>query len=295
MKKYILPYLMLSPFILLVVLFYVLPVIITIVLAFTDMDYSMRWNFVGLENFKHIFADPFLPIIIWNTIEYLGFTLFFNVVFGFVLALISTYYIQSEKSGIFFRALWMLPRISPPVVYVLVFLWFFAPESYGLLNALIKFLVNVKPVNWIGEYAMPIVILVNGLVGASFGMIIFSSAIKSIPHDVFKAAKIDGASEFAIVKDIIFPLMKWPIMFVTVWQLLSLLTSFEYILLLTDGGPFLDTEVWALYSYHKAFMDFEFGYGAALSLVMVIVALLLSAVILKLFEFNKMIGKSRID
>ncbi|MCL0081168.1 sugar ABC transporter permease [Peptococcaceae bacterium] len=295
MKRWFLPYLMLSPFLILVVLFYVIPAFITVILAFTDMNYAMEWRFAGLANFEKIFTDPFLPVIVWNTCKYVGGTLFFNVVFGFVLALLSTYYIQHEKSGIFFRALWMLPRISPPVVYVLLFLWFFAPGQYGLLNALSAIFLGVEPQNWLSEYAMLIVILANGLVGASFGMIIFSSAIRAIPQDIFRAAKVDGATEFAITKEIILPLMKWPVMFVSVWQLLSLLTSFEYILLLTGGGPFLDTEVWSLYSYHRAFVGFEFGYGAALALVMVFTAFFLTALMLKLFDFNRMIKSSRID
>jgi inositol-phosphate transport system permease protein len=84
-------------------------------------------------------------------------------------------------------------------------------------------------------------------------------------------------------------------MFVSIWQLLSLLTSYEYILLLTNGGPMFDSEVWALHSYHKAFANLEFGYGAALALILVVIALAARGIMLKLFGFEKMLHSSRID
>ncbi|WAA10539.1 carbohydrate ABC transporter permease [Fervidibacillus albus] len=295
MKKWILPYMMLTPFLLLVILFFVTPVIITTVMAFTNMDYMMEWNFIGLQNFEKIVSDPNFVQIVTNTFVYVGATLLINVCFALLLALLSSYYIPYEKSGLFFRALWMLPRITPPVVYVLLWLWIFDASEYGLLNTLTSFFSSKEPIAWLIDHPMTAIILVNGMVGASFGMIIFSSAIQSIPRDLFKAAQVDGASEWSVFKDIILPSIKWPIMFVSVWQLLSLLTSYEYILLLTDGGPVFESEVWALYAYHKAFKNLEFGYGSALSLILVIIAIGLTGVVLKLFKFNSMIQSSRIE
>jgi len=84
-------------------------------------------------------------------------------------------------------------------------------------------------------------------------------------------------------------------MFVTMWQLLSLLTSYEYILLLTGGGPGVESEVLALYSYHKAFESFEYGYGSAISLVLVFVALILCFILWKVFGMEKMMGASKVE
>ena len=101
------------------------------------------------------------------------------------------------------------------------------------------------------------VILVNGFVGASFGMIIFTSALESIPKDLITAAKVDGGGTWRIIRDIKLPMIKWPILFIATYQTLSLLTSFEYILLLTEGGPGLfTTEVWALTAYKQAFATY---------------------------------------
>ena len=83
--------------------------------------------------------------------------------------------------------------------------------------------------------------LVNGLTGASLGLVIFTAAIESIPRDLLRAARVDGASTWHLVWRILIPLLRWPLMFVTIYQTLSLLTSFEAILLLTNGGPFYAT------------------------------------------------------
>lgn len=293
-KKWKLPAIMLGPFIILIFLFFFLPVLLTAILAFTSMDSSMKWDFNGLENFRSIITDPNILLIVKNTAIYVFFTLLINVFFGLALGILTTYFVQREFIGLTFRAIWMLPRISPPIVYILLWLWFFDPSEYGVLNSLRSFF-GMPPIEWLSDYPMIAIILANGLIGASFGMIIFSSAIKSIPRDLFQAAQVDGASQWSIIKDIIIPAVRWPLMFVTLWQCLSLLTSYEYILLLTNGGPLFESEVLALYSYHKAFQNFEFGYGAAISLVLVLIALIFSLITWKTFGMKKMISSSRIE
>ncbi|WKA45999.1 sugar ABC transporter permease [Geobacillus zalihae] len=293
-KKWKISAIMLGPFIILIFLFFFLPVLLTAILAFTSMDSSMKWDFNGLENFRSIITDPNILLIVKNTAIYVFFTLLINVFFGLALGILTTYFVQREFIGLTFRAIWMLPRISPPVVYILLWLWFFDPSEYGVLNSLRSFF-GMPPIEWLSDYPMIAIILANGLIGASFGMIIFSSAIKSIPRDLFQAAQVDGASQWSIIKDIIIPAVRWPLMFVTLWQCLSLLTSYEYILLLTNGGPLFESEVLALYSYHKAFQNFEFGYGAAISLVLVLIALIFSLITWKTFGMKKMISSSRIE
>lgn len=152
--------------------FLFLPVVLIAILAFTNMDSAMRWEFAGLANFQKLLADPNIMKIIKNTALYVGFTLLINVGFGFVLGILTSYYIQKESVGLIFRTIWMLPRMSPPVVYVLLWLWFFDPSEYGVLNSL-RALFHMEPVAWLHEYPMTAVILANGIIGASFGMIIF--------------------------------------------------------------------------------------------------------------------------
>ncbi len=285
----------LGPFLCLVVLFFFIPVILTTGLAFTGMDSKLEWDFVGLQNFRKLLIDPLVPKIAKNTIIYVFFTcLFFNVGLGFILALLTTYYVKRENVGLLFRSIWLLPRMTPSVVYGLLWLWFLDPSEGGMVNQVLQ-VFNQPTQSWLARSPMAVIILVNGFVGASFGMVIFSAAIKAIPTDYIWAARVDGASDFDIVRRIIVPLLKWPIMFTTIWQTLSLLSSYEYILILTDGGPFYKSEVWALHAYHRAFKVLSFGEGASVAFVLVVVGVGVCLIMWKLFGFERLMQPSKIE
>ncbi len=160
----------------------------------------------------------------------------------------------SRASGNFFRGIWLLPRMSPSVLYILLWLWVVDPSDMGLLN---QVLMNgfglAEPLDLKSQAPVALIIVANGFIGASLGMIIFTSAIRGIPEHLFHAARVDGAGVFAATWFVTLPALRWPISFVTIYQTLSLMVSFEYILLLTKGGPFYDTTVYALYIYRRAF------------------------------------------
>ena len=131
---------------------------------------------------------------------------------------------------------------------------------------------GLPPIDMKSDVPVVLIILANGFIGASFGMIIFTSAIRAIPQHLFWAAPVDGAG-LGIVRHITLPAIRWQISFVTIYQALSLLVSFEYIWLITDGGPFYDTTVFALYVYQRAFNSGQYAYGAALALVLVLIGI----------------------
>lgn len=283
-----------APFLLLILFFYFIPVVLTFLMSFTDMNYTLEWNFIGLDNYIKLFRDPNISIVLMNTIKYVFLTLIINVGFGFLIAVITTYFIKNENKGLVFKTIWMFPRMTPAVIYALLWLWFLDPTEAGMLNIVSNKLFNLPSQNWILNNPMTVIIIANGMIGVSLGMVVFSSAIKSIPKDYFQAARVDGASDWHIIKYVIIPFLKWPLMFMTIWQTLSLITSYEYILLITDGGPLNRSEVWSLYSYHEAFKNYEFGYGAAISIVLVIIAIILAIIMLKVFGYEAMMNKGKL-
>ena len=142
---------------------------------------------------------------------------------------------------------------------------------------------------------MLLVVLANGFIGASFGMIIFTSAIRAIPEHLFHAARVDGAGGLAIIRHITLPAIRWQLSFVTLYQALSLLVSFEYIWLITDGGPFYDTTVYALYVYKRAFENGQYAYGAALALGLVVVGIVVALSLWRFFDMRALLQKPRIE
>jgi len=249
------------------------------------------------DNFKLLLELPSTMRYATNTAFYVICTLVFNITFGLFLAL-STFYLPAKLANTY-RAVWFLPRILPPVLYVLMWNWFTWDNGF---IATVTGWFGVPAQNWMMQtttHAWTVLVLINGFVGASLGMILFSSAIKAIPTSMLYASEVDGANRWQQVRFIILPQMRWPILFMTSYQTLSLLTSFEYILLATDGGPGRGTEVWALAAYHTALNNYggnlQYGLGAAYALVLVFIGIALSALYLRFFNFKELLTKPRIE
>jgi len=307
LKSWLLPYAFLSPTLVVVTLFFFIPLVMVFILSFTNLDMTnfgiLKWwqpaNWT-LDNYVKIFTNRFFPKILNNTLIYVSATLiFFNVGMALVIALITTNI--NRRVGFAFRLIWLMCRLTPVVVYVMMWKALAGPAPMGVLNKHIlgplgigggEFLLNTNP--WV------FVILANGFIGASFGMIIFSSAIEAIPKDYMIASKVDGASTLQTIRYITIPMIKWPLLFVTTYQTLSLLTSFEQIMLLTDGGPGLyETEVWSLTAYHRAFTSYfgntQWGYGSAWAVILVIIGVVMAIIYLRVFRFGELMQEPKID
>lgn len=249
-------------------------------------------------NFERMFSSPDTFRTLLNTAFYVGVTLvLFNTTYAMVLA-ISTHYMPEGPAGLF-RGFWLLPRITPPVIYVLMWKWL-AWDTGFISLFLANFGVPTK--NWLLDSAANawfFVILINGFVGASMGMLVFASALRAIPKSQFYASEVDGANRWQQIRFIILPQMRWPILFVTCYQTLSLLASFDLILLSTEGGPGGSTEVWSLAAYNTALRNYagnlEYGFGAAMALALVIIGIVLALIYLRVFNYRTLVAKPLIE
>jgi len=287
--------LFLGPAIILLFLFFITPVFVDIGLAFTDMGQTLRIEKFTLENFdRMINRDRRMSKSLGLTLIYVFATLaIFNVTFGLLLALVTT--TIPEKLGGFFRAVWLLPRMSPSIVYALLWAWTIDATDRGLINQIVTGVFGYQPYDMMNDNPMMLIVIANGFIGASMGMIIFTSAIKSIPEHLFHAARSDGAGGLRIVWHIILPAIRWPLSFITVYQTLSLMVSFEYIWLITNGGPFYDTTVYALYVYKRAFENGQYAYGAALSLVLVALGIAAAMLMWRFMDMKRLLQQPRIE
>ena len=287
--------LFLGPALVLLACFFVAPVIVDIVLAFTDMDRTLAVTTLTLENFERMATrDTRLIASLGITAIFVLSTLcIFNVTFALLLAVVTT--AAPKALGAFFQAVWLLPRMSPSVVYALLWLWVVDPNERGLLNQILVHVFGMAPIDLRGNSPLLVIILANGFIGASLGMIIFTSAIRSIPEHLFHAARADGAGSLAIARHIVFPALRWPISYMTIHQTLSLLVSFEYILLITGGGPFYDTTVFSLYAYRRAFENGQYAYGAALSLILIVIGVVAALGMWRLMDMRKLLQPPRIE
>lgn len=293
------PALFMGPAVVLTVVFFFLPVFVLFFISMTNMSSATglrNYDLSGFENYVKVLTHPNMPTILGATIFYVLVTLiFFNVGLALLIALLSTHI--PRRAGFFYRTLWLLPRLTPSVVYIMMWKFIAADAPYGILNTHVIEPLGIEPRNWLPVQPWAFVILTNGFIGASFGMIIFTSAIESIPRDYMVAALVDGCNIWQRIRYVILPALRWPLLFVTTYQTLSLLTSFEQILLLTDGQ--FGTEVWSLWSYHRAlnnyFGNFQWGFGAALAMVLVVIGVVAAVVYMRYFQFDELIQEPRIE
>lgn len=299
--------LFLGPAVVLMLAFFVAPIAINILVAFSDMNQTVWFEeFPTTQQFNKLGKlDPeaFLGIELRGsfyralalTATFVFLTLFiFNVTFALVLALTTT--AVPERMGAVFRAIWLLPRMSPSVVYALLWLWVVDSTERGLLNQ-VWMLFAAEPLNLRLDHPMAVIVVANGLIGASLGMIIFTSAIRSIPEHLFYAARADGAGPLSIVRHVVLPALRWPISYITIYQALALLVSFEYIFLIM--GPARSTMTMAMLSYTKTLAPGigggQYAYGAAIALILIVIGIVVALLMWRLTNMKSLLQRPRIE
>ncbi|MGW1818428.1 carbohydrate ABC transporter permease [Streptomyces sp. NPDC002125] len=257
--------LMVAPALLHASLWIGLPVVVSVVLAFTKYDVLTAPEFVGLANFRDMLDDAVFRKSIVNTLLYTFFTVPFGMALGLLVAL--ALHTGLKARGIFRTAVF-LPQVTATVAIALVWLWIYNPGN-GLLNALLSFLGIDGPA-WLSSttWALPSVILVGIWQGIGMKMLIYLAALQSLPRELYEAASVDGASKVRQFFSITLPLLKPATFFVLITSMISAFQSFDQIYILTDGGPANSTTMMTYEIYKSAFREFRVGYASAQSLVL---------------------------
>lgn len=262
--------LFLSPTWLLLLIFFIGPMLLTLIFSFTNLALTgveaIHLRFVGFENFARMFQDPEFRTSVWNTIIFV----FFSAVvgqcfFGFLIA-----FLMKEKNSMFRRivgliiiAAWVTPEV------VVSFCWVAFLGDSGTANWLIG-LFGVKPVAWLFSFPMVSVVIANIWRGTAFSMMVFQSALDDIPKEVEEAAIMDGATRFQVTRFITIPMVKGTIATNMMLVTLQTLGVFTLIYTMTGGGPGVSTSTLPVFMYKQAFVSYQLGYGTAISLVLLV-------------------------
>lgn len=284
----------------------VIPIFVDLVVAFTDMSQTLTVDELTTDQFRKI-ATPsedallgfelrssFYRALMLTAIYVVCTLTIFNVGFALVLALTTT--ALPDWLGGIYRAIWLLPRMSPSVVYALLWLWSVDPTDRGLLNQVLG-AFGAAPINMKLDAPMVLIVFANGFIGASIGMLILTSAIRSIPEHLFHAARADGAGSLSIVRHIVLPHLRWPLSYITVFQSLALLVSFEYIFLIM--GPSRSTMTMAMLAYTKTLApdigSGQYAYGAAITLILIVVGVAVALILYRLSNMKALLARPKIE
>lgn len=242
-----------------------LPVLASVVLAFTKYDVLTAPRFVGLDNFREMLGDAVFRKSIVNTVVYTFFTVPVGMVLGLLLAL--ALHTGLKARGLFRTAVF-LPQVTATVAIALVWLWIYNPGN-GLFNTLLSF-AGISGPAWLvsTSWAMPSVILVGIWQGIGMKMLIYLAALQTLPRELYEAASVDGASRARQFFSITVPLLKPATFFVLITSMINAFQSFDQIYILTDGGPADSTTMMTYEIYKSAFREFRVGYACAQSLVL---------------------------
>lgn len=251
------------PYMLHLSLFFVYPVVFSIILVFHRWDVVTPMEFVGLKNFIRIFSDEVFLQSIINT----GIFLVLHIPLQIILALFFATLLNKQiiARG-FFRTLYFLPVVVSGVVVTIIFQQLFSYET-GLINQFLhQFGINQIP--WlVSEYwAMPSIALMATWKNVGLYVILFMGGLQSIPNELYEAAELEGASASQQFFHITFPMLNPTVVTVIVLSVIGGFSLFIEPYVMTGGGPMNSTLSAVLYIYNQAFSFGHMGYAATMGL-----------------------------
>ena len=235
------------------------------------VDGHAQWSFAGTEHLRAVATDAVYRIGVANTLWFSAVSVAIQMVLGFTLALLVS---RTQRGGHGYRMLLLLPILMPGIVIGAIWKLMYDPD-FGVVNQLLA-LLGAAPRDWTGspDLAMASIIVVDVWHWTPFVFLLMLAGIESLPQDVFEAARVDATPWWRELLYITLPLMLPTIAVTLVFRLILAFKVFDEVFLLTSGGPGTATEVISFSIYRSFFVQGRTGYGAALSLVtMLLIAL----------------------
>jgi multiple sugar transport system permease protein len=263
-RKSTIAFMMALPLLVLIAILVLYPAGYSIHLAM--LNKSME-RFVGWDNFTFLFGRQTFWMVVQQSCIFAITAVFFKALIGFIVA----HFVHNipNKGQRKWRGMLLVPWVIPPAMSTLAWLWLFDP-SYSAFNWVLAHF-GIGPVPWTGDayWARFSVILVNIWIGAPFFMIMYLAALKSVPDQLYEAAKIDGASWWQVIWYITLPMMRNIIAITALFSLIVTFANFDIVRILTAGGPIDMTHVFATWSFRVGIEGGDLPLGATVSLFMV--------------------------
>jgi multiple sugar transport system permease protein len=271
----------LAPALLVIGLFFLLPIGASVLLSLTDFDiYALgdlgNARLVGLRNFARLVHDPLFWISLRNTFYFVfvGGPLTLGVALAAALLLHSR--LVRWKGA--FRTIFFAPYVTTLVAVAIVFRYLYHPR-FGGLNRVLGFL-GVSPIDWLGDprWAMPAIILLAVWKNFGYAMILFIAGLQAIPETFYEAARIDGAGRLQLFRKITLPLLAPTFLFLGIMTTIGYFQFFAEPYVMTGGGgPLNATLSTGLLMYKQGFRWWNMGYAATVAVVLGLIILAFSA------------------
>ncbi|BAZ31665.1 sugar ABC transporter permease [Cylindrospermum sp. NIES-4074] len=262
----------LTPALILLGVFIIWPIAYLFYLSFTAGSFTSTGTYwVGLKNYWRLLLNADFWQVIINSVYFTLATVIPSLVIPLGLAVLLN---RSLALRGILRSAYFLPSIISLVAAGLGFRWLF--QTTGPVNAFLD-VVGIPPISWLGDtsWAMPVIILMSIWKQLGFNMVVFLAGLQAIPQSRYEAAELDGANAWQQFWYITLPGLTSTLIFVIVTTTIFTLRSFEQVYVMTGGGPLNSTNLLVYYVYQEAFAQFDFGYAAAASTLLLAVTLAL--------------------
>lgn len=262
--------------------FFIFPMFSGLYYSLTDWDGMAKTkNFVGIANYVAVFKDPYALTATVNTLIYTVVVTLFSNLIGLTLALL-----LERRSTInnLFRTIYFVPAVLSPVVASFIWKYMYTPES-GVINSLLQVMgADGLAQDWLGnpKLALASVMIVPLWQWGGNVMIVYLAGLMNIPGEYADSARIDGATYLQKLRHITFPLLRPAFIFNIIISTIGSFKTFDFIFILTYGGPGFTTEVLTLQVYKYTLYTAKFGYGSALAVMLTIMIVIFSIVELKI-------------
>ncbi len=261
-------------------------------LALTNYDGLEAPKFIGLDNFKEMFATETFRLALTHNLIWILVFITIPTSAGLALALALNQGVRFDR---FLKISFYLPLVLAPVVTGLVWSWIYNPEA-GLLNtvivSLLKFLqqlgIHTDPaaaqkIGWLGDPKLALISVIAAALWRQVGyvMVLYLAGLKTLDTEVLEAAKMDGAEGWSLFRHMIFPMLAPVTVIVVVVSVVDSLRAFDLVNVMTNGGPYSQSEVLATYMQKSAFHDYRQGYAAAIAVVLFLITFVFSLIYLR--------------
>ena len=268
----------LTPALALIGVFTVWPAVWAVVQSFTNRSLTgltaMNPSFVGLDNYERLLSDGDFYRSLLRTLAFVVF----SAIVGQTLFAFGIAYLMAERprwklrATPLFAAIFVLPLAVPETVAALAWASMANGTESGLVNRALD-VFGAGPVQWLREYALETVTVVNIWRGLSFAMVLFAAALEGVPRDVLEASLVDGASAWQQLRRVTLPILRPQILMFLMLTTITTAGIFGLVYFLTRGGPGNATEIIGIYIYEQAFQFFEIGFGSAAGVLLLAVLL----------------------
>jgi len=270
------PLIWILPLLAMLLAFTVIPLFYNIWLSFHEYaPFKRQLVFVGWENWQLLFSDARMWEALWTTMFYFIVVLSIELGLGMAIALL----LDAEEFGFgLLRVLLTLTLVIPPAIVGMMYLLIQDPE-FGVLTYVLDtlgILGKSTPILATSSLALWGVMLADIWQWTPFMFLIFLAGLRSLPQEPYEAAMLDGASAFMTFRRITLPLMSKVIAVAVLIRGIDIFRMFDYVFVMTSGGPGTSTYTLSLYSWQQTFSFIKWGYGATLSLFTLIIILVIA-------------------